>query len=193
MADLGDVASTPRLGLAWAPGGLSVPQDLLNTAPMPASGVPDLLEDVGVARSALATSLVHWAQQTGTPAPEIELAGSDLPPLRQLRDDLRRWLLDPTQVVERSATVAVDARAGAVGYRPVGSGADRLTALVVTELLIAHRLGRLHRLKTCANQACGAAFYDGSPGASRVWHDVKICGNAANLRASRARRRATSA
>ncbi|GMA87986.1 hypothetical protein GCM10025868_32360 [Angustibacter aerolatus] len=42
----------------------------------------------------------------------------------------------------------------------------------------------------CANPECGAAFYDGSPNASRRWHDVRTCGNVANLRASRARRAA---
>ena len=35
-----------------------------------------------------------------------------------------------------------------------------------------------------------AAFYDESRNSSRVWHDVKVCGNPVNARASRARRRA---
>ena len=36
----------------------------------------------------------------------------------------------------------------------------------------------------------GFAFYDRSRNNGRVWHDVHTCGNVANLRASRARRRA---
>ncbi len=83
-------------------------------------------------------------------------------------------------------------RGDRAAYLPAGSGADRVAGLVLTELVIASRTGRLRRLKTCANRACGAAFYDGSPGATRTWHDVKTCGNAANLRASRARRAATA-
>jgi len=34
------------------------------------------------------------------------------------------------------------------------------------------------------------AFFDRSRNNSGVWHDVKFCGNAANLRAFRARQRA---
>ncbi|MGV9881539.1 CGNR zinc finger domain-containing protein [Streptomyces sp. NPDC003006] len=45
------------------------------------------------------------------------------------------------------------------------------------------------RLKTCRNPLCRVAFYDRSRNNSGVWHDVKTCGNAANLRAYRARRR----
>ncbi|MFF1285457.1 CGNR zinc finger domain-containing protein [Streptomyces sp. NPDC058299] len=43
-------------------------------------------------------------------------------------------------------------------------------------------------MKTCRNPACGEAFYDRSRNGTRVWHDMKTCGNALNLRASRARR-----
>jgi len=37
---------------------------------------------------------------------------------------------------------------------------------------------------------CRVAFYDRSRNASGVWHSVRICGNAINLRAHRERRRA---
>ncbi|MEV0074298.1 CGNR zinc finger domain-containing protein [Amycolatopsis sp. NPDC050768] len=55
-----------------------------------------------------------------------------------------------------------------------------------------HRAGRLDEwrsLKICRSSACPIAFYDRSRNNSRVWHDVTVCGNIANLRASRARRR----
>lgn len=193
MADPDRVTSTHRLGLEPAPDGLSVAQDLLNTAPVPTSGVPDLLEDLATARRSLEASLGLWAERTGAGVPDVTLAAPDLALLRELRDELRGWLLDPSQGVGPTATIAVGLGHGGVTYEPTGAGAERVAALVVAELLIASRTGRLRRLKTCANRACGAAFYDGSPGASRVWHDVKACGNAANLRASRARRRAASA
>jgi predicted RNA-binding Zn ribbon-like protein len=48
------------------------------------------------------------------------------------------------------------------------------------------------RLKLCRNPECAVAFYDRSKNSSAVWHNVKTCGNAANLRASRARRRAAT-
>jgi predicted RNA-binding Zn ribbon-like protein len=34
---------------------------------------------------------------------------------------------------------------------------------------------------------CSAAFFDRSRNNSRVWHDVNVCGNLANLHAHRAR------
>jgi predicted RNA-binding Zn ribbon-like protein len=36
---------------------------------------------------------------------------------------------------------------------------------------------------------CRSAFHDGSRNGSGVWHNVRTCGNTADLRASRARRR----
>ncbi|WP_230981726.1 CGNR zinc finger domain-containing protein [Mycobacterium malmoense] len=44
-------------------------------------------------------------------------------------------------------------------------------------------------MKRCRNHRCASTFYDRSKNNSGVWHSVKTCGNAANLRASRARRR----
>ncbi|NUR09393.1 MAG: CGNR zinc finger domain-containing protein, partial [Nocardioidaceae bacterium] len=51
--------------------------------------------------------------------------------------------------------------------------------------------GSWPRLKTCRGRGCPCAFYDASRNNSRVWHDVHTCGNVANLRASRTRRRAS--
>jgi predicted RNA-binding Zn ribbon-like protein len=45
-------------------------------------------------------------------------------------------------------------------------------------------------LKVCRNPRCRVAFYDRSRNNSGVWHDVRTCGNAANLRAHRERQRA---
>ncbi|WP_230486657.1 CGNR zinc finger domain-containing protein [Nocardioides anomalus] len=68
-----------------------------------------------------------------------------------------------------------------------------LLALADLELLLARAAGVLARLKVCANPDCGAAFFDASKNSSRRWHDVKTCGNTANLRASRERRRVATA
>ena len=57
------------------------------------------------------------------------------------------------------------------------------------EVFLAQRADTWKRLKLCHKAACSSAFYDRSKNNSGVWHDVKMCGNAANLRASRARRR----
>jgi predicted RNA-binding Zn ribbon-like protein len=49
------------------------------------------------------------------------------------------------------------------------------------------------RLKICRNERCQCAFYDRPRNNSGVWHKVRICGNAANLCAYRARKREQTA
>ncbi|MEK8106680.1 CGNR zinc finger domain-containing protein [Micromonospora sp. M12] len=83
----------------------------------------------------------------------------------------------------------VSFRDGRLTYEPSGGGATAVASLVHLEALLAAHTGTLARLKTCMNPDCGAAFYDMSRNSIRVWHDMKTCGNAMNLRASRARRR----
>jgi hypothetical protein len=180
--------STTRLGLSPAPTGLCLVQDLVNTVAYAAFGIPDLLIGRGPATAWLHGALVEWAQRTGIPAATIELRARDLDPLRRGRDQIRRWLAEGAGFPARTIGVTISEAA----YGPDGNGADALLNLVYAELLIARHTGTLKRLKTCANDACGATFYDGSVNVSRVWHDVKTCGNAANLRASRNRRRAAA-
>ena len=67
-----------------------------------------------------------------------------------------------------------------------------MAALAAAEILLAQQRGQWARFKTCPLPPCGVAFYDESRNASRVWHDVKTCGNQANLHAYRARRRTAS-
>jgi predicted RNA-binding Zn ribbon-like protein len=64
-----------------------------------------------------------------------------------------------------------------------------LESAVWAEVLLAQRAGTWARLKLCREPACASAFYDMSRNNSGVWHDVRVCGNAANLRASRLRRK----
>ncbi|MGK5684177.1 CGNR zinc finger domain-containing protein [Actinoplanes sp. URMC 104] len=180
-----EAGGTRRLGLPPAPGGLCVVQDLLNTAAIAYADVPDLLDDEAPARLWLATALQTWAAQTGQPAPELSVARRDLVPLRALRGRLRDWLAKGLEDDEpRPVRLGLSLAESGVGYRP-----DDLASLVHVEVLLASRTGTLARLKTCQNPACGAAFYDLSRNGTRVWHDMKTCGNAMNLRASRARRR----
>ena len=61
--------------------------------------------------------------------------------------------------------------------------------LVLAALLEGQQAGTARRLKTCRNPRCRVAFYDRSRNASGVWHSVRVCGNAINLRAHRERRR----
>lgn len=188
-----DGPATSRLGLAPAPRGLCVVQELVNTAtlhPKPVR-IHDLLATTTAAQEWLDGALAQWAAATGQPAPGIVLTERDLGPLRELREALRRRLVGSPEGRRGSwsGTLAVAVEGAASTYRPLGTGAAAVESLVATEYLLAQLLGVDARLRACPATPCGVAFYDGSKNASRVWHDVRTCGNRHNLQASRARRR----
>ena len=120
--------------------------------------------------------------------PDVTLTPADLPRLRALREAVRAVLLGSEAAALPSQIVELELRDGAVAYRATGDGWRAVAALVHVELLLAQQTGALERFRSCANPACGAAFYDRTRNGSRVWHDSKTCGNVMNLRASRARR-----
>jgi predicted RNA-binding Zn ribbon-like protein len=176
-----------RLGLDAAPGGLLLVQDLVNTSLIdPAMGLPDLLLDVDDAQAWLDAVLATW--HDGASPPAVTLTDGDLPRLRALREAVRALLLGGEVTPVPSQIVELELRDGVVGYRAPAGGWRAVAALVHVELLLAQHTGALERFRSCANPACGAAFYDRTRNGSRVWHDAKTCGNVMNLRASRARR-----
>jgi predicted RNA-binding Zn ribbon-like protein len=199
--------ATDRLRMATgrAPGGLALVQELLNTGmrPQPA-GPEDLLAEVDTANRWLDSALAQWATATGQAAPALRLAEDDLVQLRGLRESLRA-LADGNGPGSATAGPAGDAGdfppagvnialwIGADGRVHRGTGADGwrgLAALVTAEILLAQHAGLWPRFKACRHPECGAAFYDESRNNSRVWHDVRSCGNRTNLANSRERRRA---
>jgi predicted RNA-binding Zn ribbon-like protein len=188
------IGSSQRMGLDPAPGGLGLVQDLVNTslADDPALA-PDLLATLDGAQAWLGAALAAWSAATRRPAPEILLAEADLEPMRVLREQIRALLRRdhgaPADVGAGAASrieLALDTE-GVVAYQPIGRGWKALAGLVYAELWLAQAAGTRERLKTCDKPTCRAAFYDRSRNSSRVWHDTKMCGNAINLRASRAR------
>jgi predicted RNA-binding Zn ribbon-like protein len=68
-----------------------------------------------------------------------------------------------------------------------------LRSAVFAQIVRAQGADTWRRLKLCRNPGCASAFYDRSRNNSGVWHNVHTCGNSANLRASRARRKAAGA
>ena len=189
MTPRADGTASGRLGVDAAPGGLRLVQDLLNTRSIESFDVPDLLADETSANTWLGRVLDAWSLSTGGPRPVLTLAAQDLATLREGRTRTRGWLAQEGTEL-RPATVVLRSSGARLFPEPHEGGADGLLGLVAAELLLAVRDGSVSRLKTCANPACGTAFYDLSRNGSRVWHDVRTCGNVANLRASRARRRA---
>lgn len=164
---------TARFRIAPAPVGLHRVQDLLNTRALAAKGFPDLLAD-GVAAS---QSL------------DADLTDADARELRGLRSALEELIAGTSPSINPvGAELSVDAT-GVVRLSPSGGGWEYVASQVWAEVLLAQQTDTWRRLKRCRNELCGTAFYDRSRNNSGVWHDVKTCGNTANLRASRARRR----
>lgn len=192
-----DTHATDRLGVRRAPGGLSLVQEFLNTA---VNGQVDLLADAESARGWFEPALVAWSAQAGLATPPVALDGGDRDKLITVRADLRRavggWPRDPTAhpggwMIARGVSAALRQGVdGTVRAAPQGRGWKLVASLLLIEALAAQAEGQWPRLKVCRNHACAVAFYDRSRNNSGVWHDVLTCGNAANLRVSRARRKA---
>jgi hypothetical protein len=182
--------ATERLRLQPAPGGLALVQDLLNTRQIGLKAF-DLLGSVDGAR--------YWLQQALDRSPGdvtwvSGLSDQDLISLRALRTDIEGLVAarvcDAGPVAQASLVLSTD---GEVRLEAGGRGLSRFAAQVWAQVFLAQQAGTWKRLKLCHNPPCASAFYDRSKNNSGVWHDVKMCGNAVNLRASRARRRAATA
>ena len=117
------------------------------------------------------------------------LDAGDLQLLRAFRDDLREVTAREHDGAPDSGPAALQLGAdGSVRLHPQETGPQALVMLVLAALLESQQAGTA-RLKTCRNPRCRVAFYDRSRNASGVWHSVRVCGNAINLRAHRERRR----
>lgn len=183
--------ATDRYRLRVAPSGLALVQDLINTRAIGDYG-PDLLLDGAAASAWAADAASAWSQVSGIPAPPMVLTDRDAGRLRSLRGALRSLILDEPD----SGNAPPDATAGfgmsaagQVQLVPRGTGAQWLASAAWIEVLLSQHSSTWQRLKCCREPACGSAFYDHSRNNSGVWHDVKTCGNRANLRSSRARRK----
>ena len=164
---------TERFRLAPAPDGLQVVQNLLNTRAIDAYGLPDLLEDGK-------TASIVW---------KTTLSDDDAAALRALRSDVEAAIAGDLATRPAVRAELIPSSDGNVRMLPTGTGADYIASTIWSEVLLAQQADTWRRLKRCKNEACGSAFYDRSRNNSGVWHDVKTCGNVANLRASRARRK----
>lgn len=181
-----------RYHMDVAPSGLGFVHDLLNTIPTGRPRFPDLLAELEDAQPWLDGALAMWASETGRPAPDVTLAERDLDQVRALRDEIKGLLTGTESAREvSSATLRLDA-AGQVVIEPRGTGGRFVSSLVLIEMLTAQQADTWRRLKVCRNPRCQVAFYDRSRNNSGVWHSTKVCGNLENLRAHRARAKASA-
>ncbi|HEY4456284.1 MAG TPA: CGNR zinc finger domain-containing protein [Pseudonocardiaceae bacterium] len=186
--------ASARYALAQAPGALGMVQDLLNTLSAGKPRKADLLASLPDAQQWANDVIDRWHTLTGEPTPSIVL---DEEGLRELRD-YRQALTDAAiaepepgaTAVLLSAASALELHSdGVVRLAPRGSGWRYLISLLLAVEWQAQAQDTRRRLKVCRNPRCRVAFYDRSRNNSGVWHDVRTCGNAANLRAHRERQR----
>ncbi|WP_253849420.1 CGNR zinc finger domain-containing protein [Mycobacterium asiaticum] len=185
--------ASQRYGLEPAPGGLGLVQDFLNTVGIGDYG-EDLLADPAPANRWTTEAMKTWSGLSGVDAAPPELGEADLDRLRALRTTIAGMVAGEPVAPggpPASASFAVS-EDGEVRLEPVGNGWRWLASVLWSEVLRGQLLGEWRRVKRCRNPHCPSTFYDRSKNNSGVWHDVKTCGNAANLRASRARRRAAA-
>jgi predicted RNA-binding Zn ribbon-like protein len=195
--------ASSRYGVREAPVGLSLVQDFVNTRAV--NGHLDLFADGDTASSWAHSAVERWPTDRGADAPGLTLSATDVRHLRELRTTFELLLDDPTYkspgrgmdqhdwpdgnaiAVPVAAKLVPDA--GDVMLVPTGSGWRWLASALWIETYRSQQNGTWSRLKRCRNTECGLTFYDSSRNNSGVWHDVRTCGNIANLRASRERRR----
>lgn len=190
--------ATARYGLEDAPGALAFVQDFVNTIPAGKPRGADLLAEPASARTWLGDALAAWSRHRAAPVDDVVLTEPDLARLRSLRSELIELVragdsgrAAPAEVPALSinAVLRLD-RGGTVQALPTGSGWRYVASVLAIEMLDAQARDSWRRLKACANHQCSAAYFDRSRNNSRVWHDVAVCGNLANLQAHRARKRA---
>jgi len=186
--------ASERYGLTPAPHGLALVQELINTREIRGLGA-DLLAD-GVSAQAWGGQAARaWSAERGVESAPPALNDHDAANLRTLRAVLARLVagnpIDKSDMHSNAVTFALS-DGGDVRLEPTGRGWRWLSSASWSEVLLAQQTGSWQRIKTCHNPDCGSSFYDRSKNCSGVWHNVKTCGNAANLRASRARRRASA-
>jgi predicted RNA-binding Zn ribbon-like protein len=187
--------STERYRIRPAPGGLALVQELLNTRAIAPYG-EDVLADGDSGDRWLRDVTAAWAEEQGWPGAAGEPRAGDLERVRALRERLAALVTGEAEPVRAPTDVSLRPgldEEGRVALVPVGGPGEWLEAAVWAQVLFAQADGTWQRLKLCREPACRSAFYDRSRNNSGVWHDVRRCGNAANLRASRARRKQQAA
>jgi predicted RNA-binding Zn ribbon-like protein len=166
-------------------------QDFLNTRGIEGYGA-DLLADAALAGDWAANAVKTWSALRDTKQRPPVFDDAALGKLRALRATIARLVAGEPPSGRGAGSVSASfalSDTGEVRLVPSGSGWRWLASVIWSEILLSQQADTWKRIKQCHNEHCGSAFYDRSKNNSGVWHDVKTCGNAANLRASRARRR----
>ncbi|RAU97451.1 peptide chain release factor 2 [Mycobacterium colombiense] len=169
-------------------------QEFLNTAPIQGYNT-DLLADEDLAAQWCVGAVSKWAALRDADAQPPSLNATNLAQLRNLREAIAKVVNNrsPDRRQMRCVSSVCGtfslSNSGALWMEPTGSGWRWLASAVFSEICRSQWDDTWKRIKQCRNSLCGRTFYDRSKNNSGTWCNVKMCGNAANLRASRARRR----
>jgi hypothetical protein len=184
--------ASERYSTSIAPERLRLSQELANTIAHPRPPVcSDLLGEITDAQRWLDAQTKEWCASHRVENPLIQLQPRALGQLKQLRATVRA-LIDPDTAPGPAALTApliVTVASGGGHLSPTATGIAWVRAAIVIECYEAEGCDQLRRLKLCRNPGCRVAFYDRSKNNSRAWHNVSTCGNRANVRAYRARKR----
>ncbi|RKR74790.1 CGNR zinc finger domain-containing protein [Frondihabitans australicus] len=176
-----------RFGAAAAPAELGLVQDFLMTAAAGTPRQPDLFDEQATAET--------WAEQALGPG-DWSLDAGDLTALKHMRASVL-GVIEARDGLPTSSTwhlptsrlsISLNTH-GEVRPEPTGPPRQRILGAVLLAVHDAQIRDTWRRLKACKNDTCRGIFYDLSNNNSRVWHNVKTCGNVENLRALRARRK----
>lgn len=173
-----------------APGQLALVQSFLNTLDL--DSARDELADVNSAQAWLA------ARRLASPGTEYDEA--DRRRLVDVRTALHGLVAaNAGGGLQRRAVTTLNEAARRVrlgvrlhpedGYRLMaeGVGIDRPIGELLIAVTGAMAAGSWSRLKVCANESCGRAFYDASRNRSGRWCSMAVCGNRMKGRAYRER------
>ncbi len=145
------------------------------------------------------SALTHWLRRWDLLGGDDEMTEADLGRLLEVRAALRSLIRanrgpepspETLEVLDRFAAGApLRARFG--GGRRFEPGADGLAAALARLfeiVIVADYVGRWERLKLCARDGCGAAYYDFSSARSAKWCSAR-CGDRGSSQTYRDRRK----
>lgn len=149
-----------------------------------------------------AATASRWLAEHVPSEGEAQVAESDLPLLRELRDVLRGLAVahlhgePPDPVADRyealadrfplRTTLQPD---GELGLTARGEGAAHIASRFLAAVTAASMAGGWHRVKICPAEGCRWAFIDRSKNRSRRWCAMGACGNREKVRTYRTRHR----
>jgi predicted RNA-binding Zn ribbon-like protein len=123
-----------------------------------------------------------------------QLDPNTLSTLRELRSILLAVQESPS---DKKARSKLESMARTVSFRPSFQGTDSarwvqtegnpVVGAVLSDVYELIRSGQWSRIKTCANDACAATFFDDTRSRTQKWHSYALCGNRSNVAAFRSR------